>query len=89
MWRRHPIYAPMGYKPNSKPDPEPIILVARLKLAKQSGGEFIHKDGQQIYKWLYDKMYYADYNGSTFGSWFPWLGEELPAGELRELKSYD
>ena len=43
------------------------------------------KDGQQIYKWLYDKMYYADYNGSTFGSWFPWLDEMLPAGEMRKL----
>lgn len=71
----------MGYVPNKEPD----IPTSRIDLAKHSGGKLIHKNGTRIFKWLYDKMYYADYDGSEFGSWFPWLGKELPKEELRDL----
>jgi hypothetical protein len=63
----------------------PVIPDRIIQLAKNSGGEFIHKNGQQIYRWSYDKMYYADYDGSGFGSWFLWTDEQLPVGELKEL----
>ena len=85
MFQNHPIYAPMGYQPNSKPDPEVIIPARVIKLAKDAGGEFIHKDGIRIFKWLFNQMLYADYDGRKFGSWFPWLDEDIPTGELKEL----
>jgi hypothetical protein len=76
-------YSSSNYQPNK--EPEHIIPISRIRLAKDSGGEFIHKNGKQIYKWSYDKMYYADYDGSGFGSWFLWTEEQVPMGELRGL----
>ena len=89
MWKGHPIYAPMGYQPNSpKPDPETVIPQKVLRLAKESGGEFIYPDGKSIYRWRFNQLYVAywisDYVG-YFGAWELWTKEEIPTGVLREL----
>ena len=78
-------YSPPNYQPNAKPDPEVIIPARVIKLAIDSGGEFIHPSGDSIYKWTYDRMHVAWWNGSNFGSWFEWTKEEIPTGVLKPL----
>lgn len=82
-----PGYHPRNYQPGQQPAPPPPVITDRLRLAAvEAGAEFIHKDGLTVWRWRYDKLQTAFWDGAgRFGSWFEFEGEVLPAGELVEL----
>lgn len=72
-------------QPTKQSDSPYIIPIARIEIAKNSGGEFIHKDGNSIFMWRYDALHVAYWDNGSYGAWELWTKEEIPMSELKSL----
>jgi hypothetical protein len=76
-------YHPRNYQPNA--EPTQLATPRQIEAAIEAHAEFIHKSGDQAYRWRYNDFWYANWDGLRYGSWLLWREDPLPAGELVEL----
>lgn len=60
----------------------PEIEPHRKALARRSGASHISADGLTAYKWLFGKVYKADWLQDAFGVWWATGEEVMPSGAV-------
>jgi len=79
----HPInynpFSPHATPPTATP---PDVSIEKFKAARAVGATHLSADGSKAFQTRYGTVYEADWQGETFGCWWP-LESGLPADAVR------